>query len=93
MMFRVLCRTRMRPQPEYKALMKGEVGSIDHFRIVVAQEMQHWAGVGATVGTNPGYRETGGKYDVFPMLTIGQGSFTTIGFQTDGNGVKFSIII
>lgn len=72
-------------------LMKGEVGSIDHFRIVVAQEMQHWAGAGATVGTNPGYRETGGSYDVFPLLVVGQGSFTTIGFQTDGNGVKFSI--
>ncbi len=72
-------------------LMKGEVGSIDHFRIVVAQEMQHWAGEGDTVGTNPGYRETAGKYDVFPMLVIGQGAFTTIGFQTDGNGVKFTI--
>lgn len=72
-------------------LMKGEVGSIDHFRIVVAQEMQHWAGAGAAVGTNPGYRETGGSYDVFPLLVIGQGAFTTIGFQTDGNGVKFKI--
>ena len=73
-------------------LMKGEVGSIDHFRIVVAQEMQHWAGVGAAVGTNPGYRETAGNYDVFPLLVVGSGSFTTIGFQTDGNGVKFKIV-
>lgn len=72
-------------------LMKGEVGSVDVFRIVVAQEMQHWAGVGATVGTNPGYRETGGKYDVFPLLVIGNGAFTTIGFQTGGKGVKFKI--
>lgn len=72
-------------------LMKGEVGSIDVFRIVVAQEMQHWAGAGASVGTNPGYRETGGNYDVFPMLVIGQGAFTTIGFQTDGKGVKFKV--
>lgn len=72
-------------------LMKGEVGSIDTFRIVVAQEMQHWAGVGATVGTNPGYRETSGNYDVFPLLVIGQGAFTTIGFQTDGKSVKFKI--
>lgn len=73
-------------------LMKGEVGSVDHFRIVVAQEMQHWAGAGAAVGTNPGYRETAGNYDVFPLLVIGQGAFTTIGFQTDGNGVKFKIV-
>ena len=72
-------------------LMAGEQGSIDQFRIVVAQEMQHWAGVGAAVGTNPGYRETGDKYDVFPLLVIGSGSFTTIGFQTDGKGVKFKI--
>jgi N4-gp56 family major capsid protein len=76
-------------------LMKGEIGSIDQFRIVVAQEMQHWAGAGAAVGTNPGYRSTdvGGTeyYDVFPMLVVGSGSFTTIGFQTDGNGVKFKI--
>ena len=72
-------------------LMKGEIGSIDHFRIVVAQEMQHWSGAGAAVSTNPGYRETGGAYDIFPMLVVGQGSFTTIGFQTDGNGVKFKI--
>lgn len=73
-------------------LMKGEVGSIDCFRIVVAQEMQHFAGVGDDVGTNPGYRETSGKYDVFPMLVIGSGAFTTIGFQTDGKGVKFKIV-
>lgn len=73
------------------SVMKGEIGSIDQFRIVVAQEMQHWAGAGAAVGTNPGYRETGGNYDVYPMLVVGQGAFTTIGFQTDGNGVKFKI--
>lgn len=72
-------------------LMKGEIGSIDQFRIVVAQEMQHWAGAGAAVGTNPGYRATDGNYDVFPMLVIGDGAFTTIGFQTSGNEVKFTI--
>lgn len=30
-----------------------------------------------------------GKYDVFPMLCVGSEAFTTIGFQTDGKGVKF----
>lgn len=68
-----------------------EVGSIDQFRIVVNPEMHHWAGVGADEGTNAGYRVTSGKYDVFPMLTVGSGSFTTIGFQTDGKTVKFVI--
>ena len=30
--------------------------------------------------------------DVFPMLCVGDGSFTTIGFQTDGKTVKCKII-
>ena len=71
--------------------IRGEIGSIDQFRIVVVPEMMHWEGKGATVSTNGGYRETGGKYDVFPMLVVGSGSFTTIGFQTDGKTVKFKI--
>lgn len=69
----------------------GEIGSIGGFRIIVVPEMMHWAGVGASVTTNDGYRETAGKYDVFPMLVVGSGSFTTIGFQTDGKTVKFKI--
>lgn len=69
----------------------GEVGSIDQFRIVVVPEMMRWEGAGDTVGSNPGYRETGGNYDVYPMLCVGEGSFTTIGFQTDGKTVKFKI--
>jgi N4-gp56 family major capsid protein len=77
-------------------LLNGEVGSIDKFRIIQVPEMLHWAGVGAAVGTNPGYRSStvGGteKYDVFPMLVIGDDSFTTIGFQTDGKSVKFSVM-
>jgi hypothetical protein len=31
------------------------------------------------------------QYDVFPMLVVGDASFTTIGFQTDGKTVKFKI--
>jgi len=69
----------------------GEVGSIDQFRIIVVPEMMHWAGAGAAVSANSGYRESGGNYDVFPMLVVGSGSFTTIGFQTDGKTVKFKI--
>ena len=72
--------------------LNGEIGIIDQFRIVVVPEMLHWAGVGATAtAANPGYRETGGKYDVFPMLVVGDASFTTIGFQTDGKTLKFTI--
>ncbi len=77
-------------------ILNGEVGSIDKFRIIQVPEMLHWAGVGATVSANPGYRSTtkGGteRYDVYPMLCIGDDSFTTIGFQTDGKTVKFSVM-
>ena len=72
-------------------IARGEVGTIDQFRIIVVPEMMHWEGAGASVTDNAGYRETGGKYDVFPMLVVGDQSFTTIGFQTDGKSVKFSI--
>jgi len=70
---------------------RGEIGTVDQFRIIVVPEMMHWAGEGAAVTTNDGYRETGGNYDVFPMLVVGSASFTTIGFQTNGKTVKFTI--
>ena len=71
---------------------RGEIGQVGDFRIIVVPEMMHWAGAGATAtAANEGYRETGGKYDVFPMLVVGDESFTTVGFQTDGKTVKFTI--
>lgn len=77
-------------------ILNGEIGTVDAFRIVQVPEMLHWAGVGATVTTNDGYRTTtvGGteKYDVYPMLVVGDDSFTTIGFQTDGKTVKFTVL-
>lgn len=83
------------PANQYAAagtLLNGEIGSINHFRIVVVPEMQSWQGEGAAVSANPGYRESGGNYSVFPMLVVGDGSFTTIGFQTGGKGVKWKMI-
>lgn len=77
-------------------VLNGEIGCIDAFRFVLVPEMLSWAGAGATVGTNPGYRSTtvGGtdKYDIFPVLVVGDDSFSTIGFQTDGKSVKFNVI-
>lgn len=73
-------------------IMNGEIGTIDHFKIISVPEMLHWAGAGADVVSNPGYRATGGKYDVYPMLVVGDQSFTTVGFQTDGKTVKFKIM-
>jgi len=76
-------------------ILNGEIGSIDNFRIVQVPEMLHYAGAGAAVGTNPGYQSTSVSgtyhYDVFPMLVLGDDSWTTIGFQTDGKTVKFAV--
>ena len=44
--------------------------------------MCHW-------GANPG--ATANHVNVYPILVVGDGSFTTIGFQTDGKTVKFKI--
>ena len=71
--------------------LTGEVGSIDQFRIVVVPEMMKWAGAGADASGSSTHYETGDKFDVFPMLVVGDSSFTTIGFQTDGKTVKFKI--
>jgi N4-gp56 family major capsid protein len=77
-------------------LLNGEIGAIDAFRIIQVPEMLHWAGAGAEVVTNPGFRSTvvGGddRYDVYPMLVVGDDAFTTIGFQTDGKTVKFTVM-
>lgn len=73
-------------------VMRGEVGSVGDFRLICPPEMQCWAGTGAKVGTNPGYRATNGRYDVFPMLVVGQEAFSAIGFQTGSGGAKFRMI-
>jgi N4-gp56 family major capsid protein len=81
------------PVQQYAAggnTVTGEVGSIDQFRIVVVPEMMKWAGEGDVASAGTSY-ETNGNVDVFPMLVVGDGSFTTIGFQTDGKSVKFKI--
>ena len=76
-------------------VLNGEEGAIGPFRIIQVPEMLHWAGAGAAVVNNPGYRSTTvsgtERYDVFPMLVVGDDSFSTIGFQTDGKTVKFDI--
>lgn len=73
------------------SVLTGEVGAIDQFRVVVVPEMLKWAGAGADASADATCYETAGRYDVFPMLVVGDQSFTTIGFQTDGKSVKFKI--
>lgn len=73
-------------------LLNGEIGSVAQFRFIVVPEMQHWSGAGAAETTNPGFRSNGHNYNIYPMLCIGDGSFTTIGFQTGGKGAKWKMI-
>jgi len=89
------------PVAQYGAatqLARGEHGAIGDFRVIVVPEMMHWDAAGATVGDTTdevaywSYDDAGtAKYNVYPMLVVGDGSFTTIGFQTDGKTVKFKI--
>ena len=82
------------PVEKYAAggtVLNGEAGSIDAFRVIVVPEMLKWAGAGADASASSTHYETGDKFDVFPMLVVGDQSFTTIGFQTDGKTVKFKI--
>lgn len=74
--------------------LNGEIGALYQFRIVVVPEMMKWAGAGKEVvpGEGDAFHATDGKYDVFPMLVVGEESFTTIGFQSDGKNQKFKII-
>ena len=76
-------------------VLNGEEGAIGPFRIIQVPDMLHWAGAGDVVVNNPGYRSTTVSgtehYDVFPLLVVGDDSFSTIGFQTDGKTVKFDI--
>lgn len=77
-------------------IASGEIGSVGGFRFIEVPESLYWAGAGAEVVNNPGYRSTtvGGDefYDVFPILVVGAESFATIGFQTDGKSFKFDIL-
>jgi N4-gp56 family major capsid protein len=69
--------------------LMGEIGSVDQFRIVVVPEMQHDRKGGAASSDTAGTGKNGA--DIYPMLVVGDGAFTTIGFQTDGKSVKFTV--
>ncbi len=80
-----------------KKLLNGEVGAVGPFRVIQVPKMIRWSGAGAAVsasGTGKAkYVNSNGKYDVFPLLCVGKGSFTTIGFQMGkGAGGKFRLI-
>jgi N4-gp56 family major capsid protein len=88
--------TPVRKYADAGNILNGEIGSVADFRVIVVPNMMKWAGAGAAVTTNPGYSETAGNYDIFPMLVVGNESFATIGLQNSGkNGAKqkFKIIV
>jgi len=70
-------------------VLHGEIGTVDQFRMVVVPEMQYDIKGGAASADTAGTGKNGA--DIFPMLVVGDGAFTTIGFQTDGKSVKFSV--
>lgn len=72
-------------------VLNGERGRIGDFRFVIVPDMLKFAGAGATDATGTFYA-TAGKLDVFPILVVGEESFTTIGFNTDGKSSKFKTI-
>lgn len=77
--------------------LNGEIGAIDSFRIVEVPEMLHWAHKGAVVsnGSTPfrySHDGTNNRFDIYPVLVVGDDSFTTVGFQTDGKTVKFNVL-
>ena len=82
------------PVNQYAAgttLLKRDRGAIAEFRFIVVPNMLKWSGVGAAT-PDAAYHSTGAKYDVFPLLIVGDESFTTIGFQTDGKSNKFETV-
>lgn len=84
------------PVQQYAAagnVLRGEIGSIGHFRFIQVPEMLAWEGEGAAEAANPGYRTKNGKYSVYPILVVGSESFNTISYQmSNATSGKFSII-
>lgn len=89
------------PVAQYGAattVARGEFGAVDNFRFIVVPEMMHWDAAGAVVGDEAdevamwSVNDAGeSRVNVYPILVVGDESFTTIGFQTDGKTVKFKI--
>jgi N4-gp56 family major capsid protein len=85
------------PVQQYAAgttVMNGEIGSVGYFRIVIVPKMLNWTGAGAVTSGSTDeelFLSDGTNYNVYPMVCVGDGAFTTVGFQTDGKTVKFKI--
>jgi N4-gp56 family major capsid protein len=67
-----------------RGVLTGEIGFMDNgLRFIVVDRMPYEKGKGKDVTENAGYHETGGKYDTFPMLVVGSGSYSNLKFSSD----------
>ena len=69
----------------------GEIGVIDQFRIIQVPEMLNFHSVGAVDTSGNFLTGAGNKLNAYPFLVVGDDSFTTISFQSDGKSAKFII--
>jgi len=83
--------------PEFRAvheygyasnLADNEIGSCHETRFLETTRAMKYAGEGAAVTANPGAQETGGAYDVFPILYPTKGSYATVSLAGAGS-IKF----
>lgn len=85
---------QMSASGKYTNALHGEIGAVAGFRIVVVPEMMGYVGAGENVGADLSYLNDGTKYNVYPMLVVGSGSFAHIRFQSSGGtNDKFYIIV
>ena len=73
--------------------LNGEIGTIHSFRVIVNPEMQVYSGQGDDASGTTTHYETNDLYDVHALLVVGDDSFSTIGFMSDGKkrNTKFTI--
>jgi N4-gp56 family major capsid protein len=91
------------PVAQYAAagnVAKGEIGAIGDFRFIEVPDMMYWQGAGKAsttgevddgTGNAVAGHTDGANINVYPILFVGDGAFTCIGFQTNGKTVKFTI--
>lgn len=73
-------------------IMEDEVGIIGDFRVILVDSMKGWYGAGAVANPEFGLATQDGRYNIYPALVLGEGSFTTISFDgTNGFDNKFII--
>ena len=80
------------PVEDYAAagtVAMDEIGKIGGFRFIEVEEMPNYTGQGAAIGDSiddtdyATIHNDGTRYDVFPILFVGSGSFATVGFEGD----------